>query len=627
MNAALGLLPPGHLEEPTPIVIVGHVDHGKSTLIGRFLHDTGNLPDGRLAAAQTSSARRGLKIEWSFLLDSLQAERDQGVTIDATRLPFALSGRPFVVVDAPGHRMFLRNMITGSADAAAAVLVVDAAEGARDQTRRHAWLLRSLGIRHVIVALNKADKLDFDKARIAAASGAIGTLLDQVGINAAAVIPLSARHGDNIATRSTQSSWYGGPTLVEALSAVPHPVSQSARPFRMSVQDVYRINDQRAVVGRIDGGQIEIGGEISINGGALARVADIKVWSAAPPVRAVAGQSVALLLEPEIVLARGDLLHAPAHPPQAAARLRARVFWLRSAALRSGEAFSLRLASAEYAVTVVAINSVVDIADMSDRAADHVPPEGFAEIELAAARRILFDPFEPGSPSGRGVLVDAHQQVVGGAALTGAAALAPNAVFPTSSAVAPGERAGRKGHDGAVFWLTGLPGSGKSTLARLAERTLFDVGVDVVVLDGDTLRAGLNSDLGFSESDRNENNRRAAAVARLLAEAGQVVIVSLISPRAADRALAREIVGPGFHEVHVSADSQACEARDPKGLWAASRAGRLQGFTGVDAPYDVPAAPDLVVTTQNTPLTDSVEGLVTYIRGAVAAPGPRGTAG
>jgi bifunctional enzyme CysN/CysC len=599
----------------------------KYRLTGRTMSLSSAVPlfgAGGWAAGRAPWAGRGLAMEWSFLLDSLQAERDQGVTIDATRLPFVLHGRPYVIVDAPGHRQFLRNMITGAAGAAAAVLVVDAAEGVREQTRRHAMLLRLIGLRHVIVLLNKADLLDFDAARIAAASAAIGALLAQLDLVPLATIPASARHGDNIASRSARLPWYDGPTLIEALAAVPAPVAQTEHPLRMPVQDVYRLGETRVLVGRIERGRLAVGDTVAIGAQATrARVAAIEVWHAAPPQQAEAGQSVALRLEPEVVAERGDLLYPPDAPPQAASRLRARLFWLRAEPLRVGESFRLRLATAEYAVSVAAIAHVVDIDDLTERAGEEVPPEGFAEITLTAPEGVLFDPFEPGGSDGRGVLVDAYQRIVGAVPLLGAAALIPGerAIHPIDSAITPDERARARGHHGGVFWLTGLPGSGKSTLARAGEAMLFRQGIDTVVLDGDTLRARLNADLGFDEAGRAENVRRTAAVARLMAEAGLVVLVALISPRAAQRVLARQVVGEDFHEIHIDADLATCESRDPKGLYAAARAGRIQGFTGVDDLYEAPEAPDLRLDTAASDTTASLDALCAYIRRSVALAG------
>jgi bifunctional enzyme CysN/CysC len=616
MNAPLSN-DPAAAAAPTPIVIVGHVDHGKSTLIGRLLFDTDNLQDGRLDAALASSRKRGLGIEWSFLLDSLQAERDQGVTIDATRLPFTLAGRGFVIVDAPGHRQFLRNMITGAAGAAGAVLVVDAAEGVREQTRRHAMLLRLIGVPEVIVVLNKADLLAFDPTRTNAAAAELGALLARLEITPRAIIPASARDGDNIATRSTRMPWYNGPTLVEALMGLSAPLLPVSGPLRLPVQDVYRQGERRFVVGRIESGRLALGDTVVIGaGGHRAVITAIETWNAPAPEAACAGQSVALVLEPEVVVARGDILYDPAHPPERAMRLATRVFWLRQEPLRVGESFHLRLATAEYPVRVTAIDAVVRIEDLSAQPGDEVPPEGFADITLACAEEVLFDAFRSGGAGGRGVLVDGYQRIVGGAPVLGPARR-HDAIFPLDAAVSHAQRAAAKGYRGAVFWLTGLPGAGKSTLARQAEQQLFAEGIDAVVLDGDTLRSGLNADLGFSPREREENVRRTAEVARLMAEAGLVVIVALISPQAAMRAAARRIAGDLFFEVHIAADAAICEARDPKGLYARARKGDLRGFTGTDGSYEVPNAPDLGLDTGRLSIAEAAALLLAFISSAI----------
>jgi bifunctional enzyme CysN/CysC len=608
---------------PTRVVFVGHVDHGKSTVIGRLLHDTDNLPDGSAAAAIAASQRRGGRIEWSFVLDSLQAERDQGVTIDATRLPFALAGRPYEIVDAPGHRQFLRNMVTGAADADAAVLVVDAAEGVRAQTRRHAAMLAMIGIRHVIVLLNKADQLDFDQARLGAAAASVTAALAGLEITPRAVIPAAAREGDNIAQASARMPWHAGPTLAEALRGIGQPPGADSQGLRLPVQDVYRDGEQRVVVGRIERGGLRVGDEVAIGApGTRARVARLLAWQATPPARAVAGQSVAIVLAPDVVVERGDLIYPPDDPPMRAARLRARLFWLRAEPLRVGESFSLRLATAEHPVTVASIDSVRQLDPGAPAAADQVPPEGFAEVTLHAPQGVLFDPFVPGGAGGRGVLADAWQRIVGGAPLLGpATSTAATQVFPPDSALSLRDRAQANGHYGAVFWMTGLPGAGKSTIARLAEALLFGRGMQVAVLDGDTLRARLNSDLGFSESDRTENIRRTAAVARLMADHGLVVLTSLISPTAAHRALARTLIGERYAEVYVNADLATCEARDPKGLYAAARAGKLPGFTGIGAPYEPPDAPDIVLDTTQQPPEASAAQLAALIEARVRLPG------
>ncbi|MBO1358556.1 adenylyl-sulfate kinase [Acetobacter sacchari] len=608
------------LEAATPIVIVGHVDHGKSTLIGRLLYDTDNLEDGKVAQIIESSKKRGLAIEWSFLLDSLQIERDQGVTVDSTRLPFRLGDRQFVIVDAPGHRQFLRNMITGAADADAAVLVVDANEGAQEQTRRHAMLLRLIGIRHIIVLLNKVDLLDFDEQRVAAVRRSVTDLLGQLGLEPALFVPASARDGDNIASRSDRSPWYTGPILTEALAAVPGADSRAGLPLRLPVQDVYRFDDKRYVAGRIERGEIRVGDSLTIGAqGSVARVASIERWQAPQRDFALAGESVAITLEPDVIPDRGDLLFPPSAKPLKAARIRARLFWLRQEPLRVGESFRLRLATAEHQVTVASIDSVVRLDDLTEQAASEVPPEGFAEITLAAAEAIQFDPFTPGTADGRGVLVDRNQRIVGGAPLLGPAEVSAehNAIHPSGGAVDAAQRRRVKGHGARVVWLTGLSGAGKSTIARHAEQLLFSQGVDVSVLDGDTLRMGLCSDLGFSEADRHENVRRAAEVARILAETGQVVVVALISPLAADRALARRIIGDSFDEVFVDTSLSVCEGRDSKGLYAAAREGKIANFTGVSAPYEAPEKPELRIAADAGSAETHARELTEFVLGKI----------
>lgn len=604
----------------THIVIVGHVDHGKSTLIGRLLHDTGNLQDGKIAQIIDSSKKRGLKIEWSFLLDSLQIERDQGVTVDSTRIPFCIDGREFVIVDAPGHRQFLRNMITGAADAEAAVLVVDASEGAREQTRRHAMLLHLIGIRYVIVLLNKVDLLDFNQERINYAKKEIELLLSKLDLKAAVYVPASAWEGDNISKKSDHMPWYTGPTLAEALIQVPLPTSRADLPLRLPVQDVYRFENKRYVVGRIERGRIHVGDRLVIGAQKTqACVTSIETWHTPPCHSASAGQSVAIVLDPDVIPDRGDLLHTSQTPPVEASRLKTRLFWLRKDPLYAGETFRLRLATAEYTVTVSSILSVINLDDLTEKPGNEVPPEGFADVILSASSMIQFDPFTPGTTDGRGVLVDHKQHIVGGAPIIGSAEIqqGDKAVHPTLSTIAVKDREKINRHKGAVFWLTGISGAGKTTLAQAAETYLFTHGINVCVLDGDTLRAGLCNDLGFSEKDRTENVRRTAEVARILQDIGHVVLVTLISPLRSDRELARRIIGDSFKEVFVDADLELCEQRDPKGLYAAARSGKIAFFTGIDSPYEAPTSPDFHIRTGHGTIKNHIVDLTRFIEKSV----------
>lgn len=603
---------------PTPVVVAGHVDHGKSTLIGRLLCETGQIPEGRLDALREASRKRGLDLEWSFLLDALQAERDQGVTIESTRIPLNLGGREFIIIDAPGHRQFMRNALTGAAAAAGAVLVVDAAEGVREQTKRHALLLRLIGVRDVIAVLNKADLLGYEEAALRAVEEEVAALFAGLGLAARAVIPISAREGDNVRERGARLSWYDGPTLIEALMGLDPPRPRLAGPFRFAVQDVYRRGERRLLAGRIESGRVRAGDTVLVGArGHRARVKAIAVWPEGERPEAIAGQSVAIELTPELVVARGDLLYDESAPPERATRLRVRLLWLRDEPLELGETLLLRIGPAQHPVRVEAIHAVVRTEDLREEKAEKVPPEDIAEVTLLAADEILFDPFSP-EGGGRGVLVDTRERIVAAAPILGRDH-ARAAIFPLKDAISYTDRARAKGYGGAVFWLTGLPAAGKSTLAREAERRLFAERIDAVVLDGDTLRDGLNADLGFSPREREENVRRTAEVAKLMAQSGLVVLVALISPRLAMRAMARRIIGDLFHEIYVAADPATCEARDPKGLYARARAGEIREFTGIDGSYEAPTRPDLTIDTSRLSIGEASEALVGFVKGRIFA--------
>jgi bifunctional enzyme CysN/CysC len=592
---------------PLPIVIVGHVDHGKSTLVGRLLHDTNSLDEGKVKELRAISARRGLDFEWSFLLDSLQVERDQGITVDASRIWFRTAKRRYVIIDAPGHKEFLKNMMSGAASAHAAVLVVDVASGLSEQTRRHAYLLRLLGVQQLVVAVNKMDLADHDQAQFDVTARAVARYLTDIGIAPAAVIPIVAMAGDNIAARSKEMPWYRGPTLVEALDGFDHAIDPVDAPLRLPIQDVYRHGDRRVLVGRIESGRLRVGDALRfLPGGMTARIASVESWNrATPSIAAVAGEPVALTLDHELFIERGHLAHDPGRPPLFAARLRARVVWFDSESLAVGRALRLRTGTTDQMVRVESIDQVIDVQELLPTGAGRVERNGVADIVLAAERPLPFDPHGAYPRTGRGVLVDGFR-VVGGVvfecALDGLTA-------------APGSVA----HRGGVVWLTGLSGSGKSTLANGLVARLKAGGWLATVLDGDEMRLRLNSDLGFSPKDRSENIRRVAEVARLMADAGIVVITALISPAVADRDRARRIVGEAFQEVYVKADLAVCEARDPKGLYARARAGRIAEFTGVSATYEPPDRPDLLIESARESIEASTEALYQLACRAFAA--------
>ncbi|MBB3771074.1 bifunctional enzyme CysN/CysC [Angulomicrobium tetraedrale] len=600
------------------IVIVGHVDHGKSTLIGRLLHETGGIPAAKIEHLKAISARRGMPFEWSFLLDSLQAERDQGITIDTSQIRFRTPSRDIILIDAPGHAEFLRNMITGASQADAALLLIDAAEGVRDQTRRHGYLLHLLGVRQVTVVVNKMDRVDYDEAVFRAIESEITAYLAGLGVQASAVIPISAREGDGVAERGTRTPWFTGPTVLEALDQFEPARAPQELALRMPVQAVYKFDDRRIVAGRIETGNLAVGQEIVFQpSGKVAVVKTIETWPVPPAGQELtalqAGNAAALTLDREIFVERGEILSVPSARPRATRRIRVRLFWLAEEALEVGTTLIARLATSESRATVAAVHEVVDPGHLSTFESKRIGRNQVGEVELLLSRPIAADPHRLNPRTGR-IALELGGRIAGGglviSVLDGEAAQpAPAArhITPVASAVTPEERLARFGHGGAVVWLTGLSGSGKSTLARALERRLFDRGALVTLLDGDTLRAGLNSDLGFSDADRAENNRRLGEVANLLKGLGHVVLVAAVSPSAQARAQVRAAVGPGFFEVHVSAPLELCEQRDPKGLYAKARAGEIRGFTGIDAPYEAPVTPELVVETDKLDLATGVD--------------------
>jgi bifunctional enzyme CysN/CysC len=600
-------VPPAGKRPLVRIVIVGHVDHGKSTLIGRLLYETGSLPDGKLESLKAVSARRGMPFEWSFLLDALQTERDQGITLDTSQIRFRTPSRDFVLIDAPGHAEFLRNMITGAAQADAALLIVDAAEGVRDQTRRHGYLLHLLGIRQVAVVINKMDRVNFDEQRFRDIETEISTHLVNLGLTPIAVIPISARDGDGVTRRTDLIAWYGGPTVVETLDSFMPARQADEMALRLPVQAVYKFDDRRIVAGRIETGRIAVGDEIVVMpSGKTARVRSIESWpvpeSAQAPRAAGAGQSIGITLDNEIFLDRGDVVSTAAVRPKAARHLRARVFWLAEEPLEVGATINVRIGTAEARGTIAAIEKAIDPGALSTTEATAVARNHVGEIDIALSRPLAVDPYALNSRTGR-IVLDMKGRISGGGlvlsldppprfpspaiggGLVGGARQPQSA--PLKSAVSAPERAARSGHAGAIVWLTGRKGSGKSKLARAIERRLFDRGGAPIVLEGDALRSGLNADLGDTSTDRAETIRRTAEVAAHLARNGFIVIVAAVSPSAAGRALARGIGGKRFYEVHVDAAAE----------------------TGAsDAAYEAPGAPDLRLDTNRHDLeTNSLQ--------------------
>ncbi|MBT4710162.1 MAG: adenylyl-sulfate kinase [Alphaproteobacteria bacterium] len=610
--------------ETLKVAIVGHVDHGKSTLVGRLLHDTGSLPDGKLESIQAICERRGVPFEWAFLMDALQAERDQGITIDTSQIWFSTARRQYVIIDAPGHKEFLKNMITGAAAGDAALLIIDADEGVKEQSRRHGYLLHLLGVRQVTVAVNKMDLVAYDQGRFEAIEKEYNAYLSEIGVTATHIIPVSAREGDNVATRSSAMEWYDGPTVLDAFDHFQVVTQPEGLPLRMPVQDVYRFDDRRIIAGRIESGMLRVGDTVLFSpSNKTGKIRSIEAWNAnRPPMEAPAGHSIGFTLEDQIFVERGEVVSHEADPPIETDVFRARIFWLGERDLSPGNRYTIKLNTAEAEVRVQSIEHVIDTGDLSTAPSDQVERNGVAEVVLQSDRMLAIDEFIDVPSSGRFVLLDGYTIAGGGIiSMDGYAdqrqltTVRASNIQRVEHAISADARARRNGHVGGVLWLTGLSGSGKSTLAVALERRLFNLGYQVYVLDGDNVRHGLNADLGFAPEERAENIRRVGEVAALMSRSGLVVITAFISPYRSDRDRARRATGDRYHEIYVKADLATCETRDPKGLYAKARAGEIAEFTGISAPYEAPDQPDLEVDTMVLDVEASVESMVEYVRG------------
>ncbi len=613
--------------ESLKVAIVGHVDHGKSTLVGRLFHDTGSLPEGKFEAIQAMCERRGMPFEWAFLMDALQAERDQGVTIDTSQIWFRTAKRGYVIIDAPGHKEFLKNMITGAAASDAALLLIDAEEGIREQSRRHGYLLHLLGVRQVMVAVNKMDLVDFDRGRFDAIEREYRAYLGELGVTPTHFIPVSARQGDNIAQPSAAMAWYKGPTVLNALDDFQVVTQPDDLPLRFPIQDVYRFDDRRIIAGRIESGRLSVGDTLLFSpANRTGKVKSIEAWSVpGQPVQAGAGDGIGITLEEQIFVERGDLASHETNPPIESDVFRARLFWLGERDLGVGSRYTMKLNTKDMGVVVQSIERVVDTDDLSAREATGVARNEVAEVTLRADTMLALDEFSSSPQTGRFVLVDGYN--ISGGGIISMEGYADQRHLITRRAsniqrvehdVTEENRQHRNGHQGAVLWFTGLSGSGKSTVAVAVERRLFNLGYQTYALDGDNVRHGLNADLGFSPEDRAENIRRIGEVAALISQAGLICITAFISPYRSDRDRARGAGGEQFSEIYIEADLATCEQRDPKGLYKKARAGEIPDFTGISAPYEAPDTPELVVDTAALSVDEAVERVVAYIQGRFA---------
>ena len=601
-------------------ITCGSVDDGKSTLIGRLLYDSKMIFEDQLAQLEADSKRvgtQGSNIDFALLVDGLAAEREQGITIDVAYRFFSTDRRKFIVADTPGHEQYTRNMVTGASTADLAVILVDARKGVLTQTRRHSFLVNLMGIRHVVLAVNKMDLVGYDQARFDEIVAEYRAFADQLGMASVVAIPISGVAGDNIASHSAQTPWYAGPTLMEHLETVEVDADRlQAQPFRMPVQWVNRPDlDFRGFAGLIASGSVRPGDAIRIEpSGRTSTVARI-VTRDGDLDQAVAGQSITLTLTDEVDCSRGDVIAGAASPPQVADQFETTVVWMADEALLPGRSYWLKIGAQRVAAQVTEIKHRIHADTLEHLAARQLGLNEIAVCNLSLDRPIGFDPYAEIPDTGGFILIDRISNATVGAGMISFALRRSQNIHWQALDVSKASRAADLGQKPAVIWFTGLSGAGKSTIANLVEKRLRAEGKHTYLLDGDNVRHGLNRDLGFTDADRVENIRRVGEVARLMLDAGLIVLTAFISPFRSERRLARELVGPGeFFEVHVDTPLAEAERRDVKGLYAKARAGQLANFTGIDSPYEAPEHPEIVVDTASMTAEAAAEMIVDRLR-------------
>ena len=571
----------------------GSVDDGKSTLIGRLLYDTKLIFEDQLADVQNASRKFGTTgedIDLALLVDGLEAEREQGITIDVAYRFFTTPARKFIVADTPGHEQYTRNMATGASTADLAVVLVDARKGVLPQTRRHSFIASLLGIRHVVVAVNKIDLIDFDRGRFEAIVADYRAFADKLGFTSIAPIPMSARYGDNVSIRSEHMPWYDGPTLIEHLEQVVVDDDRASAPFRFPIQYVNRPNlDFRGFAGTIATGRVAVGDAVRVaKSGKQSLVREI--LSPRGSVKtAEAHQAVTLLLEDEIELSRGNMLVAPEAPPEVSDQFTADIVWMDEHPLLPGRSYILRTETDQTPATVSELKYRVNIENFAHEAASSLAMNEIGSCNLSLQAPIAFDPYGENRSTGAFILIDRTTNRTIAAGMIAHGLRRATNVHWQALDVDRKAHAALKNQRPRVLWFTGMSGSGKSTIANLVEKKLHSEGRHTYILDGDNVRHGLNRDLGFTDADRVENIRRVAEVARLMADAGLIVIVSFISPFRSERRAAREIMRPGeFVEIFVDTPLEECIRRDPKGLYERALKGEIPNFTGISSPYEAP---------------------------------------
>ncbi|MFT3725269.1 MAG: sulfate adenylyltransferase subunit CysN [Hyphomonadaceae bacterium] len=600
-------------------ITCGSVDDGKSTLIGRLLYDTKLIFEDQLASLKRDSVKHGTQgenIDFALLLDGLEAEREQGITIDVAYRFFSTDKRKFIVADTPGHEQYTRNMATGASTADVAVILIDARKGVLVQTKRHTYITNMLGVRHIILAVNKMDLVDYSRARFHEIVASYLQIAEHLGFESITPIPMSALKGENVTVRSESMPWHPGPTLLEHLEAIEVADERASAPFRLPVQWVNRPNlDFRGFSGTITSGTVRPGDDVVITrSGKTSKVKAIVTADGDLP-QASAGDAVTLVIQDEIDASRGDVFAATDARPEVSNQFTANILWMTEDELTTGHAYLLKIGSQTVQATVTQIRHKIDINTL-DKAQGHalaLNEIGFCNI--STSQPIAFDPYRVIREGGAFILIDRFTNQTVGAGMIEFTLSRSTNVHRQAMDVTKSSRSLLKGHKPAILWFTGLSGAGKSTIANLVERKIAAMGAHTYALDGDNIRQGLNKDLGFTDDDRVENIRRIGEVAKLFVDSGLIVTASFISPFRAERDMVRGLVDKSeFIEVFVDAPLEVAESRDPKGLYKKARAGQIRNFTGIDSPYEPPLNPELRLDTSTASADALAEQVVAYLR-------------
>ena len=597
----------------------GSVDDGKSTLIGRLLYDTKLIFEDQLAALERDSKKHGTvgeEIDLALLVDGLEAEREQGITIDVAYRFFATDKRKFIVADTPGHEQYTRNMATGASTADLAVLLVDARNGLMVQTRRHAFIASLLGIRHVVLAVNKIDLVDYSEARFEEIRAEFESFASGFDFETYVAIPMSARFGDNVTARSDRMGWYDGSTLLEHLETVDVGEHVLEAPFRLPVQWVNRPNlDFRGYSGTIASGRVAVGDSIVVAGpGKTSKVARI-ITPEGDVTAARAEEAVTITLEDEIDISRGDVLCPLEARPDVADQMAAHVIWMADDSMLPGRSYLMKIGTKTVTATVTDIKHKINVNSFEHVAAKKLNLNEIAFCNLALSQAVAFDPYEANRSTGSFILIDRMTNATVGAGMVWFALRRATNIHWQALDVDKAARAESLGQKPAVLWFTGLSGSGKSTIASIVEKKLHAEGKQTYTLDGDNIRHGLNRDLGFTDADRVENIRRVGEVARLFADAGLITLVSFISPFRSERRMARDLLDEGeFFEVFVDTPIEECKKRDPKGLYKKAEAGEIKNFTGIDSPYEAPEHAEIHLRNINRDPEDVADEVIAFLK-------------